>query len=306
MMVEILLDATIRAGTSILYATLGEILTERSGIINLGVEGLMLIGALSGFYVSHITGNLYLGVLAAFILAALAGMIHGFITVYLRANQIVSGLALTMFGIGVTALFGKKMIGIPLNGFQKIEVPVLAKIPIIGVFFNQDILVYFSYITVVILSFILFKTKFGLKIRMVGENPGAADTAGINVYKIRFFSTVFGSGLSGIGGAYLSLAYTPLWIENMSAGRGWIAVALVIFASWYCYRAMFGAYLFGGINALQLRLQAMGTNVSAHILQMLPYFFTIIVLVIATIRLEKGARVEPEGLGLPYDREDRR
>ncbi|MGA1846580.1 ABC transporter permease [Deferribacter abyssi] len=306
MMIEILLDATIRAGTSILYATLGEILTERSGVINLGVEGLMLIGALGGFYVSHITGNLFLGVIAAFILAALAGMIHGLITVYLKANQIVSGLALTMFGIGVTSLFGKKMIGIPLNGFQKIEIPLLGNIPIIGVFFNQDILVYFSYISVIVMSFVLFKTKLGLKIRMVGENPGAADTAGINVYKVRFLSTVFGSGLSGVGGAYLSLAYTPLWIENMSAGRGWIAVALVIFASWYCYRAMFGAYLFGGINALQLRLQAIGTNVSAHILQMLPYLFTIIVLVFATIRLEKGAKVEPEGLGLSYDREDRR
>lgn len=306
MMVEILIDATIRAGTSILFATLGEIVTERSGIINLGVEGLMLIGALSGFYVSHVTGNLYFGVIASFIFASLAGMIHAFITVYLRANQIVSGLALTMFGIGITALYGKKMIGIPLDGFKKISIPLLSKIPVIGVIFNQDILVYLSYFLVVALSFALFKTRVGLKIRMCGENPAAADTAGINVFKVRFFSTIFGSGLAGIGGAYLSLAYTPMWIENMSAGRGWIAVALVIFASWYCYRAMFGAYLFGGINALQLRLQAIGTNVSAHILQMLPYLFTIIVLVIATIRLEKGAKVEPEALGISYDREDRR
>ena len=306
MVIEILLDATIRAGTSILYATLGEIITERSGIINLGVEGLMLIGALSGFYTAYVTKSLLLGVFAAFLVAALAGMIHGFITVYLRANQIVSGLALTMFGIGITALFGKRMIGVPLDGFHKLSIPLLSKIPIIGVFFNQDVMVYLSYVSVVVISFLLFKTKVGLKVRMCGENPAAADTAGINVYRVRFFSTLVGSGLAGLGGAYLSLAYTPMWIENMSAGRGWIAVALVIFASWYCYRAMFGAYLFGGISALQLRLQAMGTNLSAHILQMLPYIFTILVLVVATIRLEKGAKVEPEALGLAYDREDRR
>ncbi|MGA1861517.1 ABC transporter permease [Deferribacter thermophilus] len=306
MMVEILLDATIRSGTSILFATLGEIITERSGIINLGVEGLMLIGALGGFYISYLTGNLFLGVLASFVLASIAGMIHAFITVYLRGNQIVSGLALTMFGVGITALYGKKMIGVPLSGFKKISIPFLSKIPVIGVMFNQDLLVYLSYFLVIALSFLLFRTKLGLKIRMCGENPAAADTAGINVFRVRFLSTIFGSGLAGLGGAYLSLAYTPLWIENMTAGRGWIAVALVIFASWYCYRAMFGAYLFGGISALQLRLQAIGTNVSAHILQMLPYIFTIVVLVIATIRLEKGAKVEPESLGIAYDREDRR
>lgn len=306
-MFEVLLEATIRAGTPILLATLGAILSERSGIINLGMEGLMLIGALSGFYTTVNTGSLFLGVVAAFVFALLAGMIHGIICVYLRGNQIVSGLALTMFGTGITALFGKSLIGKTIVGFHRIAIPGLSKIPYIGkAIFNQDILVYMTYILVFAMSFFLFKTSWGLKLRTTGENPSAADTSGINVYRYRFFAVIIGSGLAGIGGAYLSLAYTPLWIENMSAGRGWVAVALVIFASWSCKRAMFGSYLFGGITAMQLRFQAMGTNIPAHLLQMLPYVFTIIVLIFATIKLEKGASVQPESLGLPYDREDRK
>jgi len=306
-MISIIIDATIRAGTSILYATLGEIIIERSGIINLGIEGLMLIGALAGFYATYTTESLTLGVIAAIFAAGLAGLIHGILCTYFKGNQIVSGLALTMFGVGITAVLGKSMVGQTIVGFKRIEIPVFSKIPIIGnSLFNQDILVYLSIFLVFFISFFLYKTVWGLNLRTVGENPYAADVSGINTHKYRLAATFVGSGLAGLGGAYLSLAYTPLWIENMTAGRGWIAVALVIFSSWSCKRALFGAYFFGGISAVQLRLQAMGTTISAHILQMLPYIFTIIVLIIATIKLEKGSSSQPESLGLIYDREDRK
>lgn len=306
-MIEILLFATIKAGTPLLYATLGAIIMERSGIINLGIEGLMLIGALFGFVTAYYTGNLYLAVFVSFISAMLVGSIHGIITIYLRGNQIVSGLSLTMFGIGVTALFGRGMVGKSIDGFPQISIPVLSKIPVVGpAIFNHDILVYFSLVLVVLIRLFFYKTKWGLFLRSVGENPAAADTSGVNVNRYRMMAVLIGSGLAGLGGGYLSLAYTPFWAENMTAGRGWIAVALVIFAQWSSSRALLGAYLFGGINALQLRMQAMGTTISPHMLRMLPYIFTIVVLVIATMRLEKGSSPEPESLGLPYDREDRK
>src|SRR6056297_2709191 len=306
-MLEILLDATVRAGTPILFATLGAILNERAGIINLGIEGLMLIGALAGFAGTHASGSLLVGVLAAFTAALAAGSVHALITVQLRGNQIVSGLALTMFGTGVTALFGRGLIGETIVGFERLAIPGLAGLPGIGkAFFNQDLLVYTSFLLVVGLGFFFYRTRWGLALRTVGENPAAADTCGVQVQLTRFLAVAVGSGIVGIGGAYLSLAITPMWIENMSAGRGWIAVALVIFASWSSYRALAGAYLFGGITAMQLRFQAMGTTVSAHILQMLPYFFTILVLLISTIRLQKGAAQQPGSLGQPYDREDRK
>lgn len=306
-MLEILLDATVRAGTPILFATLGAIINERAGIINLGIEGLMLIGALGGFAGTYFSGSLLVGVLAAFLLAFSAGAIHGFITVQLRGNQIVSGLALTMFGIGMTALFGKGMVGLTIDGFERIAIPGLSQLPGIGKpFFNQDLLIYFSFLLVASIWLFLYRTRWGLAVRTLGENPAAADTCGVPVNRYRFLAVTIGSGIVGIGGAYLSLASTPMWIENMSAGRGWIAVALVIFAGWSSPRALLGAYLFGGITAMQLRFQAMGTSISAHILQMLPYFFTIVVLVISTIRLQKGTSQQPESLGLPYDREDRK
>ncbi len=306
-MVEILLDATVRAGTPILFATLGAILNERAGIINLGIEGLMLIGALAGFAGTFYSGSPLIGILAAFIVTFVAGSIHALITVQLRGNQIVSGLAMTMFGIGVTALFGRGMVGQTIGGLERLPIPGLSELPIIGrAFFQQDLLIYTSFVLVFLLWFFLYRTRTGLALRTVGENPAAADTCGISVSLYRFLAVTTGAGLVGIGGAYLSLAMTPMWIENMSAGRGWIAVALVIFSGWSSGKAMFGAYLFGGITAMQLRFQAIGTDISTHILQMLPYVFTILVLVVSTIRLQKGSSQQPQGLGLPYDREDRK
>lgn len=306
-MIEILIYATIKAGTPLLFATLGAILMERSGIINLGVEGLMLVGALTGFVTAYSTHSLLMGVIVAFLASMAAGAIHGIICVYLRGNQIVSGLSLTMFGIGVTSLFGRSAVGLTIKGFSREPIPLLSKIPVIGQsVFNNDVLVYFSIILVIVFHIFLYKTRWGLNLRSVGENPSAADTSGISVTRYRMGAVLIGSGLAGIGGAYLSLAYTPFWVENMSAGRGWIAVALVIFAQWNSVRALAGAYLFGGINAIQLRMQAMGTSLSPHLLMMLPYIFTIAVLIIATLRLEKGVTPEPDALGVPYDREDRK
>jgi len=306
-MIENIITATLNAGTPILLATLGAIIMERSGIINLGIEGLMLIGALSGFATVHFTGSLALGLIAAFIASMAAGSIHGLITVYLRGNQIVCGLSLTMFGVGVTALFGRSLVGQKIVPFSSIEIPLISKIPVIGQsVFNNNILVYAAVILAVVIHYFFHKTRWGLKLRSVGENPGAADTSGVNVNMYRFMAVIVGSGIAGLGGAYLSLAYTPFWVENMSGGRGWIAVALVIFAQWSSLRAIIGAFLFGGITALQLRMQAAGTTISAHVLEMLPYAFTIIVLIISTMRLDKGATPEPESLGVPYDREDRK
>nr|WP_224746807.1 ABC transporter permease [Pelovirga terrestris] len=302
-----MLDATVRAGTPILFATLGAILNERAGIINLGIEGLMLIGALAGFAGTFYSGSPLIGILAAFAVTFVAGSIHALITVQLRGNQIVSGLALTMFGIGVTALFGRGMVGLTIGGLERLPLPGLSQLPIIGrPFFQQDLLIYTSFVLVFLLWFFLYRTRTGLALRTVGENPAAADTCGISVSLYRFFAVTTGAGLVGIGGAYLSLAMTPMWIENMSAGRGWVAVALVIFSGWSSGKAMFGAYLFGGITAMQLRFQAIGTDISTHVLQMLPYVFTILVLVVSTIRLQKGSSQQPQGLGLPYDREDRK
>jgi len=306
-MIDILLDATVRAGTPILFATLGALISERAGIINLGIEGLMLIGALAGFSAAHSCGSLLVGLLAAFVAAMAAGAIHALVCVQLRGNQIVSGLALTMFGIGITALFGRGMVGLTIDGFSRVAVPGLSRLPLVGkAFFNQDALIYCSFLLVAVIWLFFYRTRWGLNLRTVGENPAAADTCGVPVERYRFLAVTVGSGIVGLGGAYLSMAYTPMWIENMSAGRGWIAVALVIFACWSSPRAMLGAYLFGGITALQLRMQAMGTEISAHILQMLPYVCTILVLVVSTLRLQKGAGQQPESLGLPYDREDRK
>jgi len=306
-MIDILLDATVRAGTPILFATLGALVCERAGIINLGIEGLMLIGALAGFSAAHGCGSLSVGLLAAFVAAMAAGAIHALICVQLRGNQIVSGLALTMFGIGITALFGRGMVGLTIDGFSRVAIPGLARLPLVGkAFFNQDAMIYSSFLLVAVIWLFFYRTRWGLNLRTVGENPAAADTCGVPVERYRFLAVTIGSGIVGLGGAYLSMAYTPMWIENMSAGRGWIAVALVIFACWSSPRAMLGAYLFGGITALQLRMQAMGTEISAHILQMLPYVCTILVLVVSTLRLQKGAGQQPESLGLPYDREDRK
>lgn len=307
--VEIAILATaVTAGTPILYAALGALVTERVGILNLGMEGVMLIGAVSGFTVTVQTGNHWLGIVAAMLAGGALAMIHAFLTITLQANQVVSGLALTLFGTGLSGYLGKAMVGIPVaNPFRKVPVPGLSELPFVGpIFFQQDALVYLSYLIVPLLWFYLYKTRLGLNLRAVGENPAAADAVGINVFLNRYMYVVFGGMLAGIGGAYLSLAYAPSWLENMTAGRGWIAVALVIFATWDPVKALVGAYVFGGVDALGYSLQAMGLiKIDTNFLKMLPYVLTIIVLIIATRETAKRRVATPGALGLPYDREER-
>ena len=297
--------ATIAAGTPILFAALGEILTERAGVLNLGLEGLMLVGGMAGFAAASRLMNPWAGLAAALISGAILGLIFGFLTITLRANQVVSGLALTTFGIGLSAFLGKSLLGRGLTTpFSNYSIPFLGDIPFIGTaLFQHDALVYLSFILVFFIWYIIYKTQAGLHMRSVGENPRAADTLGINITRQRYLYTIIGGALVALGGAYLSTAYVPSWLENMTAGRGWIALAVVIFSGWNPLVALAGAYLFGGVNALSLYVQAFGSRIPTHFLGMAPYLMTILVLIIATRGRRGGAA--PAALGLPYDSEEK-
>jgi simple sugar transport system permease protein len=301
------LATAIVAGTPLLYAALGEIMAERSGILNLGVEGMMLVGAVSGFIVAVATGDPWLGVVTAMCAGGAMACIHAFLTVTMKANQVVSGLALTLFGTGLSAFLGKPYIGIPLKEpLRAVHLPVLADIPVVGpIFFQHDALVLLSFLLAPALWFYIYRTRAGLNLRAVGENPAAADSLGVNVFRSRYGYVILGGMLAGIGGAYLSLVYVPAWMENMVAGRGWIAVALVIFATWNPLNAMLGAYIFGGVDALGFRLQALDVAVSPYFLKMLPYLFTVGVLILVTRKNTLNRIGAPGALGEPYDREER-
>ncbi len=296
------LIAAIPAGTPYLFATLGEIYAERSGILNLGVEGMMIMGAVTAFGTTLSTGNPWLGVLAAAIVGGLMASIHAFISITLRANQTVSGLALTMFGLGLSGLIGRRYIGTPLPArLPRWHIPVLGDIPLLGpLFFQHDPLVYLSLLLVLVMGFILFYTRPGITIRSVGESPATADAMGVNVFLVRYVCTIIGGMLAGLGGAYLSVVYTPAWIEGMTAGAGWIAIALTIFALWSPFRALLGAYLFGGVKVLQYRLQPLG--ISPNLLNMLPFVLTIVVLLAATGEVQRKRIGMPAALGIPYER----
>jgi simple sugar transport system permease protein len=305
-LVVAILQAAVRAGTPILFVCIGEIYAERSGVLNVGLEGMMLVGAIAGFAAGFTVGNPVVGVIVAAVAGAVFSLIHAFVTITLRADQIVSGLTLTILGTGISGFFGKAMIGEVGPGFDKFAVPGLAKIPLLGtVFFQQDAMVYLSYVMVPIAWWVMYKTHLGLAIRSVGESPGTADSLGVSVTRIRYGCVLFGGAMAGLGGAYLSLAYTTMWIEQMSGGRGWITLALVIFAGWNPARAALGAYLFGGADALQLRIQAVGLDIPTYFLMMLPYVLTIAILLLASrasLRRRLGA---PAALGIPYAREER-
>ncbi len=295
------------AGTPILFASLGELLSERAGVMNLGVEGMMLIGAVTGFAVDVYTQNQWAGLAAAMAAGGLMALIHAFLTITLKANQVVSGLALTIFGTGLSAYLGKPLIGIPAPAtFKTVPVPLLSQIPWLGpIFFNHDLLVYLGFAVAAGCWFVLYKTKTGLILRASGENPGATDAAGINVFEVRYLAVACGGMLAGAAGAYLSLAYAPSWLENMTAGRGWIAVALVIFAMWNPARALFGAYIFGAIDALGFHLQTLGVMIPSFFLKMLPYLFTFVILIIVTRETKNRRVATPEALGVAYSREER-
>ncbi len=295
------------SGTPLLFAALGELISEKAGVMNLGVEGMMLMGAVTGFAVDVYTHNQWAGILAAMIAGGIVAIIHAFLTISLRANQVVSGLALTIFGTGLSAYLGKPLIGLPAPAtFKTVPIPGLSEIPWIGpILFSHDLLVYLSFILVAVIWFVLYKTKTGLILRAVGENPGAVDAAGINVFKVRYIAVILGGMMAGAAGAYLSLAYAPSWLENMTAGKGWIAISLVIFAMWNPLRALLGAYLFGIIDALGFQMQSFGVTVPSYFLKMLPYLFTFFVLIVMTRETKNRRVATPDALGNPYSREER-
>ncbi len=291
----------ITAATPLLFAAAGELVTERSGVLNLGVEGMMAMGAVTGFMTVHFTGSASLAVLAAAAAGALMAAMFALLVLKFHASQVPTGLALSIFGLGLSALLGQKMVGIAYEGIPQISIPLLAEIPLAGpLFFRHDFLVYLSILLVIAIYFFLNKTRHGLILRAVGDSHDAAHAMGYPVAKIRLLAALFGGAMAGLGGAYLSLAYSPLWIEQMTAGRGWIALALVVFATWRVERVLFGAYLFGGIIILQLHAQALGIGIPAQIMSMLPYLATIAVLVIISRDADKIRINAPASLGKDF------
>ena len=309
-MLESFLVAAVIAGTPLLLAIIGEILTEKVGNLNLGVEGLMLIGAVIGFNTALNTQNPY----SAFFAAALAGvfgaLIYAFLTVSLKTNQVVTGLSLTIFGSGFAGFLGKKLVGevVPENVsqfFVNRPIPFLSEIPYLGnIVFNHSLFVYFAYLSAIIVGIYLFKTKYGLNLRAIGENTAAGDVAGLDINLYKYIHISLGGLFCALGGAYLSLVYVPAWQENVTAGRGWIAVALVIFCRWNPYLAVLAAFFFGGLDIIGFRLQAFNLNISRYLIDMLPYLFTTLVLVIGSVRKSKENN-PPQSLGQAYFREER-
>lgn len=297
--IEGILGATILSGTSVLYATLGEVIVERAGIVNLGLEGVMLIGASVGFATTVETGSAVLGLLAAALVGGLFNLIMGFLVVTRRANQLASGLAVMFLGLGLSSLLGKPYVGSKIQGLNQIQIPGLSGLPFLGrPLFMNDILVYLVVPVAVLTWWILFRTRWGLRLRAVGENPTTAFASGLRPSVLQYQALFIGGILGGMAGAHLSLAFTKTWQEGMTAGRGFIAIALVIFSMWHPLRAIAGALLFGGAVALQLQMQVRGVRVSAFLLDMLPYLLTIVVLVALG-----GARkhAAPAGLGKVYE-----
>ena len=300
------LSASIRMSTSIIFGTIGELYHEKVGVLNLGIEGQMIIGALVGFLVTKTTGNnLWLGVVAGGISGSLISLILAFFAVSLGLNQHVTGLGLTFFCTGLSYFIYRIEIGFPkvhptIESFSTISVPIFSKIPLLGsILFQQCSLVYVAFVIVALSSFILYRTSWGLRIRTVGENPTAADTAGINVFKVRYLSLIWGGFLIGLGGSFMSLAIFNSFIFGLTAGRGWICLALVVLGKWKPWSCLIAALFFGTIDAFQLRLQALNINLPYQLLLVLPYVATIIALILAS----KQA-MSPASLLKPYRREE--
>ena len=316
----IILQAGVASGTVLLFATVGEIFSERSGILNLGVEGMMLVGAMSAFSVALATGSPWLGVLVAMLAAGLLSQIHAFITVTLQADQVVSGLAITFLGAGISVVLGE---GLSKAGAVSLlpaySIPILSQIPILGpIFFTaQSIMVYIGYLLIPLAWYYINRTRPGLHLRAVGEQPAAADSLGINVYKLRYFYVLVGGVLAGMAGPTISLAISPGWFSELTTGgQGWIAIGLVIFAQWDPLRAAVGAYAFGALRRLILDIQGPTIILGlanpfyynpylGFFLQMLPYAFTIIVLAIGSREAIRKRLGSPAALGVPYIRGER-
>lgn len=310
MNISLFLGAAVIAGTPLLFATLGGILNEKVGHLNLGVEGMMLMGAIIGFILGFKTDNAFLALIGAMAAGAFGALLYGLLTVSLHANQVVTGLALTLFGTGFSSFLGQSMAGQIISDKFKaslapFRIPLLADIPVIGeAFFYQSIFVYLGYLSAVVLFIYFAYTQWGLNARMIGENPGAADAAGIPVNRYKYVHILLGGAFCGLGGAFLPLVYVPAWQEGITAGRGWIAVALIIFIGWHPMKAVAGAILFGGLDILGLRLQGAGIHINQYFVDMVPYTVTILVLVLAGFK-KKSLSLPPKALGNAYFREER-
>jgi ABC-type uncharacterized transport system permease subunit len=297
-----ILASGIRLATPYLYAAIGETFGQRSGVLNLGVDGQMLMGAFTAFYVAITTGNLWLGILSAMVVGALMGLAMAFVTVNLHAEQGISGIGFFLFGLGLSDLLFQKLLGTveTVKGFPKVHIPLLSDLPVVGeIFFRQNVLVYIAFALVPIAWFILNKTTLGLKIRAVGENPEAADSLGVSVARIRYFTIILGGTLSGVAGASMSIALVNVCQQNMTSGLGFIAVALVYFGAWRPWRVLAGALLFSLVNSLQLWIQVLGIPIPSDIAVMMPYILTILVLVATVSRVRA-----PSALTKPFERGD--
>ncbi len=300
-MFQAILLTVITAATPLVIAALGELVTERAGVLNLGVEGMIVIGAVCAFAAAHMSGSPYIGILAGIAAGALFSLLFGFLTLTLVTNQVATGLALTILGLGVSGMLGESFVGVPGVKLPNIVFPVLSDIPFIGpILFRQDLIFYLSLALVFGISWFLFKSRTGLKIRAIGDSHSSAHALGINVIRTRYLAVMFGGACAGLAGAQLSLVYTPQWVENMSAGRGWIALALVVFASWRPWRVLAGGYLFGAVTIGQLHAQAFGIGVPSQLLSALPYVATIVVLIIISHNRRTTLINTPASLGKPF------
>lgn len=295
-----ILYSGIRLAAPYLFAALGETVSQRSGVLDLGVDGIMLMGSFIAFYVVFKTGNLWLGVAASIVVGMLMGLLMAVISVTFQAEQGISGIGLYLFGLGLSSLLFRTMIGSVkgITSFQPLRIPVLSDIPVIGeIFFNHNILVYLAYVMVPVIWFIFGKTTLGLKIRAVGQNPEAADSLGVNVNRVRYFGVIFGAAMAGVAGATLSTGLMGVWQDNITNGIGFIAVALVYFGGWRPLGVLFGSLLFATVNAFQLWIQVKGIPIPSDLAVMLPYILTIIVLIFASGRVR-----QPAALTKPFER----
>lgn len=276
-----IIASTVAAATPLVIAALGILVSERAGVLNLGVEGMMLMGAVTAFAVGVSSGSLLLGYLAAIAAGAAVSLLFAVLVLSLQTNQVATGLALALFGTGLSAFLGRSFVGTPIERLPAMPIPLLSDIPLLGpLLFQYDAVVYLSVLLFFAVSWFLFRSRLGLRLRAIGEAPAVAHSLGESVIRIRYLATMFGGAMSGLAGAYLSTALTPMWVEGMSAGRGWIVLALVVFATWRPLRVLLGAYLFGGVAVLQLHAQGFGVTVPSEFLSMLPYLATIVVLVL--------------------------
>ncbi len=300
MTIAILLTV-ITAATPLVIAAIGELVTERSGVINLGVEGMMIVGAVCAFAAAQMSGSPYVGALAGVVAGAGYSLLFGFLTLTLVANQVATGLALTILGLGISAMIGENFVGAPGIKMQPIAIPGLSQIPFLGpLLFRQDLFFYLSMALIIGVNWFLFKSRSGLKLRAIGDNHASAHALGIHVLRTRYLAVLFGGACCGLAGAQLSLVYTPQWVENMSAGRGWIALALVVFASWRPWRLLAGGYLFGAVTIGQMHAQALGLGIPSQLLSAMPYVATIVVLIAISHNRRTTLINTPASLGKPF------